>query len=132
MIDGRRANRRRHEGIPGNDRRGLGANAGAWPIEPCDAALFRGITSEVAALNRGAIARVKAHGKIWKLHTLESIAGGDGLRRRRSGSRSSDLLDEVVAEVANGGRTLFLVGRSHGVGTDTGNTSDWKTKRHRL
>lgn len=115
LVAGRRADRGRHEGIASKDRKRIGADAGAWSIDLCNAALLRDIASEVAALNCRAIARVKVRDNVWEMETLVGSARGDGLGRGRSGSRDGYFLDGIVAEVVDdGSRKQFLLRRSHG------------------
>ena len=113
LVAGRRADRGRHEGIASKDRKRIGADASAWSIDLCDAALLRDIASEVAALNCRAIAGVKVRNNVWEMETLVGSTRGEGLGRGRSESRDGYLLDGIVAEAADdSSRKLFLL-RSH-------------------
>lgn len=119
LVDGRRADRRRHERISsdytgGNDRGRFGAESGAWSIALYDTALFGGIASEEAALNGRANTRAEVGDNVRELETLIGSAGGEWLGGGRSGRGGGYLLDRVVAGIANDVRTLFMLGRSHG------------------
>lgn len=113
LVAGRRADRGRHEGIPSKDRRRVGADAGAWSIDVCDATLLRGIANKVAVLSCRTIARVKVRDNVWEMETLVGSARGDGRGGGRSGSRNGYLLDRIIAEVVGDGGTLFFLRRSH-------------------
>lgn len=109
-----RADWGRHEGVSSKDRRRNGAKAGARSVDLCDAALFGGITSEVATLSHRAGVRDKVGDNTWEMETLARGTRGDWLERGRSSSRGGYLLDRIVAEVADDAKMPFLLRGNHG------------------
>jgi len=93
----------RHERVSSKDRGGGGAEAGAWSIDLCDAALFGGIASKEAALSHCTNAGAEAGDNV---RELETLVGGV-----RSGWLGRGV---VVAGGASSTRTRFKLGRSHG------------------
>lgn len=103
LVAGRRTDWGRHERISSKDRGCGRAEAGAWSVGLCDAALFGGITSKEAALSRRANAGAEAGDNVGELETLVGGVGGGWLGR-----------GVVVAGGAGSTRTRFKLGRSHG------------------
>ena len=115
LVDGRRADWRRHERISSDDGGSGRAEAGARSIELCDAALFRGISSEETALSCSASAGgAKVGDNVREMEALGGTVRGDLLGKGKGGGGGCDLLDRVIAEGANDARTLLMLGRSHG------------------
>jgi len=77
LVAGRRTDWGRHERVSSKDRRGSGAEAGAWSMDLCDAALFRGITSKEAALSHRTNTGAEAGDNAGELETLVGgVRGG--------------------------------------------------------
>ena len=103
LVAGRGPDWGRHERISSKDRGSGGAEAGAWSIDLCDAALFGDIAGKEAALSCRTDAGAEVGDNVRKMETLVGGVGGG-----RLGGRI------VVAGGAGSTRTRFKLGRSHG------------------